>query len=91
MAGMNSTYPVNAIPVPMSQYQGQSLQMHSHTYSKSNSESAEDGGYNSKTVGSNIHSDHKTLNMFDSSNNQINLASAETRPESISLNYMIKF
>ena len=87
----NETYPVNAQPVAMGTYQGQSIQMHSHTYSKSNSESVQDGGYSSKTVGSNIHSDHNTINMFDSSNNQINLASAETRPESISMNYMIKF
>ena len=87
----NSTYPVNAQPVSMGTYQGQSIQMHSHTYSKSLSESAEDGGYNGKTVGSNTQADHKTINMFDSANNQIYPASAETRPESISMNYMIRY
>ena len=74
----------------MGTYQGQSIQQHSHTYSKSLSETAEDGGYNSKTVGSNTQSDHKTIDMFNS-NNQIFPTTSKTRPESITMNYMIKF
>ena len=53
----NETYPVNAQPVAMGAYQGQSIQMHSHNYSKSGHESAGSGGLGSVTVGSNSYTD----------------------------------
>jgi microcystin-dependent protein len=85
----NTTYPVNAQPVAMGTYQGQSIQQHSHNYSKSLSETSGSGLVNF-SVGSNTHVQTKTSDMFDN-NNQIFQNNSETRPESISLNYMIKF
>jgi len=87
----NETYPVNAQSVPMGTYQGQSIQTHSHNFEKSGNESAGSGGLGTITVGSNSYTATKTSNMFDSANNQIYQSVAETRPESISMNYMIKY
>ena len=87
----NETYPVNAQSVPMGTYQGQSIQTHSHNFEKSGNESAGSGGLGSITVGSNSYTATKTSDMFDHVNNQIYPSAAETRPESISMNYMIKY
>jgi microcystin-dependent protein len=91
---MNQTYPVSAIPVGMGQYQGQQIQKHGHEYRSANTSETVDkvnAPSQNQTVGSNNYTDNITTTMYDGNNIEIMVADTETRPESISMNYMIKY
>ena len=90
---MNTTYPVDAQPVAMGTYQSQSIQKHSHDYQKPylTADVTNYGVSARKTVYDNVSTTLKTESLYDDNNNEIPNINAETRPESIVLNYMIKY
>jgi len=89
----NQTYPVSAQSVAMGTYQSQSIQEHGHDYQKpSNTSTVTNfGSTQSRSVWDNVTSTNKTSSLYDSSDQPIYPANAETRPECITMNYIIKY
>ena len=93
-SGQNETYPVdpNVLPTSTGLYQGQSVMEHTHGYEKANSRKTTGfNNVNQVEVWDDVTSSVKTTGVYDMNDNKLLPMFAETRPETISMNYMIKY
>ena len=91
-SGQNNTYSVNSYATLTAQYQQQSVQQHSHDFERAyNTNECVSNNLNNRSVYDNIRATFQTTNLYDSNGNQIPSNQNETRPDCISLNYLIKY
>ena len=91
-SGQSNTYNVNSLATTTGQYQEQSIQQHKHDYElPANTNNVSSTSIDNRSVYDNTRITTQTTTLRDNNNIVIPSSLDETRPDTLSLNYLIKY
>ena len=91
-SGQSNTYTTSSLPTSTGQYQQQSVQQHKHDYEvPANTNNVTSTSADNRSVYDNTRITTQTTTLRDKNNITIPASLDETRPDTISLNYLIKY